>query len=101
MFERAEGRVICIVTVVTSSADPGADSWVKRKSKRLSLRERKSKLSRFVFLLTQLSAPRSPRMQLLQRDDWPASKLSWGWGPHPQESLLAGCETTETRDRSI
>ena len=52
--------------------EPGAESWVKRKSKQLSLQERKSslfrscKLSRVDFLLTQLSAPGSPRIILIQ-----------------------------------
>ena len=44
--------------------DPGAVSWVVRKSRRPSLQElfRSCKLGRLDFLTTQLTAPGSPRM---------------------------------------
>ena len=47
-------------SVVPILGDPGAVSWVVKKSKRLSFRS--CKLGRFDFLMTQLTAPGFPRM---------------------------------------
>lgn len=51
-------------TVYCLLGDPGADIWVRRKSKRARLHWR-AKLTCFHFLLTQLAAPGSLRIRLL------------------------------------